>query len=114
MPIYEYQCSSCKKLHEMWQKITEKPVVGCPTCKKPMQRLISASAFHLKGTGWYATDYKGTAAPSSKEDSKDPANQTAKNPAKDDSKSSTAAASGTEKSANPGKSTATKKDPNPS
>ena len=106
MPIYEYQCSGCDEVHEMWQKITETPVVECPTCKEPMERLISASAFHLKGTGWYATDYKGSAS-----SSKDAAKDSAKDPAKEGSKNPTETASNSEKSPSPNKSTAPKKDP---
>jgi putative FmdB family regulatory protein len=57
MPIYEYECTGCGKHHEIIQKISEKPLVKCPQCAGRLQRLISQSAFHLKGSGWYATDY---------------------------------------------------------
>ena len=68
MPIYEYECAKCKKVHEIWQKITEDPVAPCPDCGKKMQRLISASGFALKGSGWYKTDYeRKPAAKDSKE-----------------------------------------------
>lgn len=65
MPIYEYQCAKCKKVHEIWQKITEPNATKCPECGGKIERLISASGFALKGTGWYKTDYerKGKAAP---------------------------------------------------
>lgn len=58
MPIYEYQCSKCGKVHEIWQKISEDPLTKCPECKGKMERLISATAFALKGSGWYKTDYE--------------------------------------------------------
>ena len=63
MPTYEYQCTSCGHKFEAFQKITDEPVTRCPECEKDsVQRLISGGAFHLKGTGWYKTDY---ASPSS-------------------------------------------------
>jgi putative FmdB family regulatory protein len=57
MPIYEYECPKCGVI-EVIQKITEPPLKKCPDCKSKIRRLISRSNFHLKGTGWYATDYK--------------------------------------------------------
>lgn len=58
MPIYEYKCTKCKKLQEIWQKITEDALTKCPLCKGKIERQISASGFALKGTGWYKTDYE--------------------------------------------------------
>jgi putative FmdB family regulatory protein len=58
MPIYEYECLECGKVFEIFQKIAEDPLTECPACKGAMQKIISRCAFHLKGTGWYATDYK--------------------------------------------------------
>ncbi len=57
MPIYEYQCEKCGSELEMMQKITESPLVMHADCGGNLKRLISNTAFHLKGTGWYATDY---------------------------------------------------------
>ena len=57
MPIYEYECQKCKKVHEIWQKITEDPVKKCPTCKGKVERIISAVGFELKGGGWYKDGY---------------------------------------------------------
>lgn len=57
MPIYEYQCQKCKKVHEIWQKITEDPVTKCPACKGKLERLMSAVGFELKGGGWYKDGY---------------------------------------------------------
>lgn len=57
MPIYEYECTRCKKHHEIMRKITEKPLTKCPDCGGKMHKLISNTSFVLKGTGWYASDY---------------------------------------------------------
>ena len=56
MPIYEYKCGKCGTF-EVTQKITEKPLGRCPTCKGKVKKLISNTSFQLKGTGWYVTDY---------------------------------------------------------
>jgi len=56
MPIYEYQCPKCGTF-ETTQRITEKPLNKCPTCKGKVKKLISNTSFQLKGTGWYVTDY---------------------------------------------------------
>lgn len=56
MPIYEYQCEKCGTF-ETTQRITEKPLNKCPTCKSRVKKLISNTSFQLKGTGWYITDY---------------------------------------------------------
>ncbi|MGP8051365.1 MAG: FmdB family zinc ribbon protein [Desulfobaccales bacterium] len=60
MPIYEYQCSACGQVLEKWQKFSEEPLKSCPACGGPLHKLISSCAFHLKGSGWYATDYSGS------------------------------------------------------
>lgn len=58
MPIYEYQCTECGKTFEIFQKISDDPLTQCKVCKGRLAKLISNCAFHLKGTGWYVTDYK--------------------------------------------------------
>jgi putative FmdB family regulatory protein len=59
MPTYEYQCKKCAHEMEAVQRITEDELTRCPKCKKDsLTRLISATSFQLKGTGWYATDFK--------------------------------------------------------
>lgn len=59
MPIYEYRCEACGQRFERWQKISEPPATTCAACgKRRARRLISATSFVLKGTGWYATDYQ--------------------------------------------------------
>ena len=51
MPIYEYECKNCKKVHEVQQKMVDAPLKECPDCGKEVQKIISASSFALKGTG---------------------------------------------------------------
>ena len=59
MPIYEYRCQSCGHQEEFLQRVSEPPLTECPVCKKPtFQKLLSAAGFQLKGSGWYATDFK--------------------------------------------------------
>ncbi len=59
MPIYEYECTSCHHQFEVLQKISDVPEKKCPQCSKnTATRLVSAAGFQLKGTGWYATDFK--------------------------------------------------------
>jgi putative FmdB family regulatory protein len=57
MPLYEYKCNSCGKVFEVLQKFSDEPLSVHAECGGPAERLISAPAFHLKGSGWYATDY---------------------------------------------------------
>ncbi len=59
MPIYEYECRGCGDLHEFIQKFSDSPKRKCPSCGKlRLKKLISAAAFHLKGDGWYVTDFR--------------------------------------------------------
>ncbi len=61
MPIYEYQCKSCGHQFEKLQKMSEDNLIDCPDCHKPeLKKLISASSFQLKGSGWYASDFKNS------------------------------------------------------
>jgi putative FmdB family regulatory protein len=70
MPLYEYECQSCGRF-EALQSFSEKPLKWCPTCsekgsKSAVKRVVSAPAFHLKGSGWYKTDYGSSGAKGSK------------------------------------------------
>ena len=59
MPVYEYQCKDCGSIEEVLQKISDPVCTTCLHCKGRLNKLISQSAFHLKGSGWYVTDYGG-------------------------------------------------------
>ena len=81
MPIYEYLCDNCGNKLEVIQKIDDDPLLTCPKCETDsLRKLVSAASFRLKGTGWYATDFKdkpsqppagkGSAPATSKSDTK--------------------------------------------
>ncbi|NLI34415.1 MAG: zinc ribbon domain-containing protein [Deltaproteobacteria bacterium] len=74
MPIYEYECLKCGKTIEALQKFSDPPLTRCDCCDGQLHKLISMSTFHLKGSGWYTTDYAGknqsTSSPASTEASK--------------------------------------------
>ena len=60
MPIYEYRCPSCGFQKEHLQKMSDEPLSVCPSCGAAgYAKLLSAAGFQLKGSGWYATDFKG-------------------------------------------------------
>jgi len=90
MPIYEYVCTKCGHEWDTIQKFSEKPLTTCPRCsKKSAKRKISAAAFHLKGSGWYVTDYKkDSGGDTSKKESGGEASET-KAEAKTDTKAET-------------------------
>ena len=70
MPIYEYQCGSCGHQLEVMQKISAEPLSKCPKCNtNSLEKLISLAGFQLKGTGWYATDFKNKGKPEKKDKS---------------------------------------------
>jgi putative FmdB family regulatory protein len=71
MPIYEYRCAECGFEEEYLQKISEPPLTVCPKCGKPsFQKKLTAAGFQLKGSGWYATDFRGGSKPEAKADAK--------------------------------------------
>ena len=62
MPIYEYRCDACGHQDDHLQKISEPQLSVCPACNKPAyKKMLSAAGFQLKGSGWYATDFKNAA-----------------------------------------------------
>ena len=71
MPIYEYECLKCHTVEEVLQKFSDRPLTKCKHCSGKLQKLISHNSFHLKGTGWYVTDYAGKAQGSAT-DTKEP------------------------------------------
>jgi putative FmdB family regulatory protein len=85
MPIYEYRCSECGHQEEHLQKVSEVPLAQCPACGRgTYKKLLSAAGFQLKGSGWYATDFKGGGA--AKKDKADDGKAGAKSESKSDSK----------------------------
>ena len=74
MPIYEYRCSSCGHEVEALQRLADAPLLDCPACHAAaLIKLVSAAAIQLKGSGWYATDFKGGAKPAKSADGSKPA-----------------------------------------
>ncbi|HJY75190.1 MAG TPA: zinc ribbon domain-containing protein [Burkholderiales bacterium] len=74
MPIYEYRCQACGHQEEFLQRVSEPPLTECPICRKPtFQKLLSAAGFQLKGSGWYATDFKNKASKPAEKKSDDKA-----------------------------------------
>lgn len=62
MPIYEYICKNCGHQLDAMQKFSDAALRDCPNCNKPdLEKQISAPAFHLKGSGWYVTDFRNPA-----------------------------------------------------
>jgi|SRR6185436_15089118 len=60
MPIYEYRCEACGHQEDHLQKLSEPALTKCPACgKKKYRKQLTAAGFQLKGSGWYATDFKG-------------------------------------------------------
>ncbi|NHZ40284.1 FmdB family zinc ribbon protein [Massilia aquatica] len=65
MPIYAYRCDECGFAKDVLQKISDPVLTVCLSCGKPsFKKQLTAAGFQLKGTGWYATDFRGGAAPS--------------------------------------------------
>ncbi len=92
MPIYEYECGACGERREFIQKFSDSPKRKCPECGAlKLKRLISAAAFHLKGNGWYVTDFrdKGKKKGDDKSDDKSAGKDGGKDSAKDGAGKST-------------------------
>lgn len=63
MPIYAYKCAECGHEHDVMQKMHEAPLIDCPACGQPaLAKQLSAAGFQLKGSGYYATDFKNGGA----------------------------------------------------
>jgi putative FmdB family regulatory protein len=63
MPIYAYKCGSCGHAKDVLQKISDDPLTQCPSCgQDTFSKQLTAAGFQLKGSGWYATDFKGGGA----------------------------------------------------
>lgn len=115
MPIYEYRCNACGHKLESLQRLSDVPLVTCPACgKDALAKQLSAAGFQLKGSGWYATDFKNSGSKPPAKDAAKPEAKAADAPAGStgDAKPETStaakadapAAASTSKSADPGKS----------
>ena len=71
MPIYEYECTECGNQVEAWQKFSDPPLDDCELCHGSLKKIISQNNFHLKGSGWYVTDYASKASKASGTSMKD-------------------------------------------
>ena len=88
MPIYEYRCTSCGFQKEYLKKLSDPVMTVCPECeKRTFSKMITAAGFHLKGSGWYATDFRNP-KPAAKTESKGEAKSESKPDSKPDGKSS--------------------------
>src|SRR5262249_14390879 len=93
MPIYEYTCKQCGNFETM-QGITEEPLKKCPTCGAKVTKLIPRSGFHLKGSGWYATDYgKNNSSSGKTDESKATTGETKTSTSKDNGSSTSSSTS---------------------
>jgi putative FmdB family regulatory protein len=98
MPIYEYRCSECGFQDEFLQKLSDPLMTVCPSCgKESLKKLLSAAGFQLKGSGWYATDFKGSGSKpavgsDSKSDTKSAGSDTAAKPSGDSASSGSSTA----------------------
>jgi|SRR5215471_21718194 len=110
MPIYEYRCAKCGYQGEFLQRLSEAPLTKCPECgKKSLKKMVTAAGFQLKGTGWYATDFKnsgnkgktkesageGTAKESSAKESSAKESSSKESTSKDSAKSESSSAAST-------------------
>jgi len=91
MPIYEYRCSSCGFQKEYLRKLSDPVLTDCPECgKETFSKMLSAAGFQLKGSGWYATDFKNSGAkPAAKPDATTASGAKDKGDAKPNAKSDT-------------------------
>ncbi len=88
MPIYEYECNGCGSKHEFIQKFSESPKRKCPSCgKSRLRKMVSAAAFHLKGDGWYVTDFRDKDKPKDADKPKPVSKDSTKSESKDSKKS---------------------------
>lgn len=81
MPIYEYQCDRCNELFEIFHKIDEECKVACPKCLGPVKKLISATNFVLKGSGFYVNDYPSESRKEGKKKEKEGTKESSTSPA---------------------------------
>ena len=85
MPIYEYECTKCGNIEEALQKFSDKPLTRCSNCNGKLTKLVSQSSFHLKGSGWYVTDYANKSKSSDKPSKKEKQSKSAESKTSDSS-----------------------------
>ena len=105
MPIYEYRCLDCGHQFELMQKFSDPPAETCTSCSGTVQKLISRSAFHLKGSGWYVTDYARNGGANGKATGKSDSESSTESSDKKCTSESSGTASTTSASTEPTKST---------
>jgi putative FmdB family regulatory protein len=94
MPIYEYRCNACGHQEEFLQKVSDPVLSQCPACGKPaFQKQLSAAGFQLKGSGWYATDFKNKKPAEKKAETKAETKTEAKSESKSETKTASSATS---------------------
>ena len=103
MPLYEYQCSKCGRVFEVIQKFSDAPLTTHEDCGGKVDKLLSAPAFHLKGSGWYVTDYAksgsgGESKSTSKTESKSESSTESKAESKTETKTESSPAASTKSS----------------
>jgi putative FmdB family regulatory protein len=93
MPIYEYKCSACGHQEDHLQKLSEPALTKCPACgRKKYAKQLTAAGFQLKGSGWYASDFKGGKKPEAAAEAKAEGKTEAKGETKAETKADTKAA----------------------
>jgi len=107
MPIYEYRCCDCGHQFELMQKFSDPPAETCPTCSGTVQKLISRSAFHLKGSGWYVTDYGRNGGANGKAAGKDGSTESSDTKSSDTKSSDTKSKSASAEASSTGSSSGT-------
>src|SRR6476469_362062 len=71
MPIYAYKCGSCGHAKDVLQKVSDAPLTKCPACgAEAFSKQVTAAGFQLKGSGWYATDFRGGSTPAAPAEAK--------------------------------------------
>ena len=98
MPIYEYRCDSCGFQKEYIQRMSDPQLTDCPECKKTtFSKMVTAAGFHLKGGGWYVTDFKGGSTAAGAKKSEEKQSDTSSKAESSKAQSSTAEPAKTEK-----------------
>lgn len=109
MPIYEYTCSKCGKTIEVIQKMSDKPLRTHAGCRGKLTKIISASGFQFKGTGWYVTDYARKSQPEKSESGKEAKTDSSKTADSSNGSKEQPAGTSSDKSEKPSKSSSSGK-----